>query len=385
MRKTYLTITYTILCALFAMGQNSGGSKFFPIAVWLQSSENAVSYKQDGGINMYVGLWRQLDQKQFDQLRSAGLKLICEQNDFGLGKKSDPTIFAWMQGDEPDNAQWNDKTKTYDPCIKPEEIINYYEKIKEKDPEHPFYLNLGQGVTYINWVGRGECKGRTDMYSIANNGYLKGCDIASFDVYPVNSDDPNVQNNLWMGAKGIDSMKVWSNNSKPIWTWIETTRIGKDSHRKPTVNEVKTQVWMALIHGAKGIGYFCHSFYPDSDEAALLHDKTMLASVREINNQISSLASVLNSNNSAAHAMVKSSNSNVPIDIMTKFYENSTYVFAVAMRNDPTNGTFKVTSGEQVEVIGENRTLKISNEQFEDQFGGYEVHLYKINATGTLH
>jgi len=70
---------------------------------------------------------------------------------------------------------------------------------------------------------------------------------------------------------------------------------------------------------------------------------------------------------------------------MTKFYENSTYVFAVAMRNEPTNGTFKVHSGEDVEVIGENRKLKISNEQFEDQFGGYDVHLYKINVIGTIH
>jgi len=326
-----------------------------------------------------------IDKKQFDLLKKADIKLICEQNDFGLAHKTDQTIFGWMHGDEPDNAQWNNKTQTYDPCITPDEIITYYEKIKEKDPEHPFYLNLGQGVTYINWVGRGECKGRTDMYSIANNGYLKGCDIASFDVYPVNSDDPNIQNNLWMGAKGIDSMKVWSNSSKPIWTWIETTRIEKDSHRKPTVNEVKTQVWMALIHGAKGIGYFCHSFYPDSDEAALLHDRTMLAGVKEINNQISSLASILKSSNSTVQAVVKSSNSNVPIDIMTKFYENSTYVFAVAMRNEPTNGTFKVHSGEDVEVIGENRKLKISNEQFEDQFGGYDVHLYKINVIGTIH
>jgi hypothetical protein len=385
MRKTLLTFLYIFLCALFAIGQNPGGSKFFPIAVWLQSAENAMSYKQNGGINMYVGLWNQLDKKQFDLLKKADIKLICEQNDFGLAHKTDQTIFGWMHGDEPDNAQWNNKTQTYDPCITPDEIITYYEKIKEKDPEHPFYLNLGQGVTYINWVGRGECKGRTDMYSIANNGYLKGCDIASFDVYPVNSDDPNIQNNLWMGAKGIDSMKVWSNSSKPIWTWIETTRIEKDSHRKPTVNEVKTQVWMALIHGAKGIGYFCHSFYPDSDEAALLHDRTMLAGVKEINNQISSLASILKSSNSTVQAVVKSSNSNVPIDIMTKFYENSTYVFAVAMRNEPTNGTFKVHSGEDVEVIGENRKLKISNEQFEDQFGGYDVHLYKINVIGTIH
>lgn len=378
MKEIYLIILYISTYASCVIGQNSESTSFFPIAVWLQSADKAIAYKQEGGINMYIGLWNELDEKQFDLLKKADIKLICEQNAFGLAHKTDPTIFGWMHGDEPDNAQWNSETKTYDPCISPERTIDYYKKVKEKEPEHPFYLNLGQGVSYTNYIGRGECKGRTDMYSIANNGYLKGCDIASFDIYPVNNDNPNVQDKLEMVAKGIDSMRIWCNDQKPVWTWIETTRISKDSPRKPTPKEVKTEVWMALIHGAKGIGYFCHSFYPDSDEAALLHDKTMLAGVKEINQQITSLAPILNSEGSSNYAEVKSSNSNVSIDILTKNHENINYIFVVGMRNEPAKAIFKVTSGEQVEVIGENRTIKITNGQFDDYFEGYDVHLYKI-------
>ncbi|HAH23266.1 MAG TPA: hypothetical protein DCL77_05840, partial [Prolixibacteraceae bacterium] len=270
------------------------------------------------------------------------------------------------------------QTKSYDPCISPVKIIDHYKKVKEKDPDHPFYLNLGQGVSYTDWVGRGECKGKTDLYPVANNGYLKGCDIASFDIYPVNSNDPKVNNNLWMVAKGIDSLRVWCKDSKPVFTWIETTQIGQDSPRKPTPQEVRTQVWMAIIHGAKGIGYFCHSFYPASDEAALLHDKGMLAAVKEINRQITSLAEVINSASQPNYAKVKSSNKNVPIDWMNKEDENSKYIFAVGMRNEPTDATFKVISGKSVEVVGENRTIKISKGQFEDHFEGYGVHMYKI-------
>lgn len=380
MKKVYLIILYLSTYASGAIAQKSGDTSFFPIAVWLQNAENATNYKQDGGINMYVGLWKQLDKKQFDLLSSAGIKLICDQNAFGLAHKTDPILFGWMNGDEPDNAQWNKETQTYDPCIDPEQIIDNYEKVKEKDPDHPYYLNLGQGVSYTNWVGRGECKGRIDMYCKKNNGYLKGCDIASFDIYPVNNNDPNVRDNLWMVAKGIDSLRVWCNDSKPVWTWIETTLIDKNSPRKPTSKEVKTQVWMALIHGAKGIGYFCHSFYPESDGAALLHDKIMLTGVKEINKQITSLAPVLNCYSNSPYAEVKSSNINVPIDILTKNYEDINYIFAVGMRNEPSNAIFKVTSGEHVEVIGENRTIKISKGQFHDHFEGYDVHLYKIRS-----
>jgi len=315
-----------------------------------------------------------LDEKQFTLLKNAGIKLICEQNEFALTHKSDPLIYGWMHGDEPDNAQWNEESKTYDPCIKPVETISYYKKVKQKDPNHPYYLNLGQGVSYINWIGRGECTGRFDLYPQ----YLMGCDIASFDIYPVNSNDSIIRDKLWMGAKGIDSLKAWSNTNKPIFTWIETTVIGKDSPRKPTIQEVKTQVWMAIIHGAEGIGYFCHSFYPTSDDAALLHDQEMLAAVKEINNSITGLASVLNSDDQSHFAKVNSSNLKVPIDIMTKHYQNNYYLFAVAMRNDSTIGNFKVNSGNYIEVIGENRTINIVNGQFEDRFAGYDVHIYKI-------
>ncbi len=378
MKNIYLIILFINTFSCFTYGQNSNSTSFFPVAVWLQSPENAMKYKQDGGINMYTGLWKQLDEKQFHLLKDAGIKLICNQNEFGLAHKTDPTIFGWMNGDEPDNAQWNSQTKSYDPCIKPELIIGQYNNVKKKDPDHPYYLNLGQGVSYTGWVGRGECKGRTDLYAIANNGYLKGCDIASFDIYPVNSNDPNVNGNLWMVAKGIDSLRVWCNDSKPVWTWIETTRIGKDSPRKPTPKEVKTQVWMALIHGAKGIGYFCHSFYPESDEAALLHDKTMLTELKQINNQITSLVPVLNSKSQSHSATVICINKNATIDMMIKNYENSNYLFAVGMRNEPTNAIFKINTGKNVEVVGENRTIVFTNGQFNDHFDGYDVHIYKI-------
>jgi hypothetical protein len=176
---------------------------------------------------------------------------------------------------------------------------------------------------------------------------------------------------------------VWCNDRKPVWTWIETTRIGEDSPRKPNPDEVKTEVWMAIIHGAKGIGYFCHSFYPESDEAALLHDKPMLLKVKEINQQITFLAPVLNSNISSFFEF-KDLNSKVLIHTLSKSYEDVQYLFSVAMRNEPSDATVKVRSGKLAEVIGENRSIKIINGQFTDHFKGYEVHLYKIIANDTI-
>ena len=48
------------------------------------------------------------------------------------------------------------------------------------------------------------------------------------------------------------------------------------------------------------------------------------------------------------------------------------------MRPGTTTASFSVASGDQVEVIGENRTLTITSGKFTDNFASYGVHLYKI-------
>lgn len=363
-------------------GQNVGNiakdPDFFPIAVWVQNPSNAAAYKENG-INMFVGMWGGLDQDKLDALKKAGVRLICDQNAFGLKHLDDNTIYAWMHGDEPDNAQMNNTTKQYDPCVDPGIIIKSYQEIKKNDPSRPVYINLGQGVSYINYIGRGKCKGDIDKYKVSTNGYLKGCDIASFDIYPVNNRDGESQNNLWYVSQGIDSLRSWTNNSKPVWCWIECTKIAEKNPRKPTTTEVKAEVWMALIHGANGFGYFCHSFVTPEDDAALLHDVIMLQAVKAINNQVTSLAPVLNSPSTKGYASVNSSNEKVPVEFMTKNYSDANYIFAVGMRCGFTTATFKVASGTTVDVLGEGRTIKLSEGKFSDEFSPYGVHLYKVN------
>ena len=154
--------------------------------------------------------------------------------------------------------------------------------------------------------------------------------------------------------------------------------INARNNRKPTTGEVKSEVWMALIHGAKGVGYFCHTWVPTPVEAGLLQDKEMIAAVKVINERLTSLASVLNSPTTTGYASVSSSNTEVPVDIMTKKQSMTNYLFAVAMRPGDTKATFEVKQGKMAEVLGENRTIEIKNGKFTDDFSYYGVHLYKI-------
>ena len=200
-------------------------------------------------------------------------------------------------------------------------------------------------------------------------------------MLPVNEPQSPVRNNPWYVAKATDNLHACSGNTKPVWCAIECTKTQTNSAAKPTPAQVKTEVWMALVHGAKGIGYLCYSRASSFEMAALLKDKVMSAKVAEINRQITSLAPVLNSATVGDGATVNSSNAAVPVDLMVKKYAGATYIFAVAMREGSTTATFTAPSGEKAEVLGENRSLDISNGKFSDQFESYGVHLYKVSAS----
>jgi hypothetical protein len=136
---------------------------------------------------------------------------------------------------------------------------------------------------------------------------------------------------------------------------------------------------MAIIHGASGFGYFCHSFVTGAtDEAAMLHDGEMCNAIRGINVQVTSLAAVLNSPSTTGYASVTSDDPSTPVDIMTKSYGGANYLFSIAMSDGQANATFTVTSGTSAEVMEEGRAIPIINGKFSDSFSPYGVHLYKI-------
>ena len=349
--------------------------QYFPIAVWLQNPKNAARYKA-AGINLYVGLWRGPTTNQLAELENAGMPVICAQNRFGL-EIENPIIVGWMHGDEPDNAQSLGPGKGYGPPVAPETVLRDYERMRAADPTRPVLLNLGQGVAWDNYIGRGVRRNHPEDYSE----YVNGCDIASFDIYPAVHDAPEVAGKLEFVARGVERLMQWTRGEKTVWNCIECTHI--DNPRvKATPQQVRAEVWMALIHGSRGLIYFVHQFKPAFNEAALLDDPEMLAAVTAINRQIHELAPVLNGPAVTGGATVESSSKETPIAFLVKKHEGATYLFAVNMRNQPTRGTFRVGDlppNMAAEVLGESRSISVLQGAFADDFKPYEVHLYRIH------
>lgn len=375
----------------------SKSADYFPIAVWLQQPKYATRYKA-AGINLYIGLWKGPTEQQLATLKAAKMPVICSQNAVGLKHKDDPLIVAWMHGDEPDNAQrigrhWKTaeqiaeawpglpkkplaKWGTYGPPIPPKYIIANYKTIKQRDPSRPVVLNLGQAVAWDGYIGRGVRSRHPEDYPE----YIKGCDVVSFDIYPVVHRKPQIAGKLWYVPRGVERLRRWTKDEKAVWNCIECTRIS-NVKVKPTPAQVRSEVWMAIIHGSRGLVYFVHQFKPRFNDNALLDDAEMLKAVTALNKRIHSLAAVINSPTvDDAAVSVKSSNAATPVKTMTKKHGGATYVFAAAMRDEPTTGTFTVkgVGGATADVLGEDREVAVKGGSFTDTFDGYGVHLYKI-------
>ena len=343
---------------------------FFPIAVWLQSPiPNAAAYKGIG-VNTFIGLsGGGLDSGNLDAVEANGM-LAMDSQDTGYASFVDRAgLVAWTQQDEPDNAQ-PISGGGYGPCISPQTIATRGGAMRANDATRPVYLNVGRAVADESWVGRGDCSGHDDDYPM----YAAASDIVSFDVYPVNAGLP-----IEVIAHGVDRLRGWAADQRPVWTWIESTQYDQ-ANGQPTPADIRTEVWMALVHGAMGFGYFCHVFTPGFIEAGLLADDNIKTAVGAIDTRVTALAPVLNTQ-SVSNGVAVQTTGDVPIDTMVKRASGVTYLFAVAMRGSATSATFTLRdfpATATAEVLDENRQIDVAGGVFTDAFDGYAVHLYRI-------
>jgi hypothetical protein len=338
---------------------------YVPIGVWMQSPENADRYRAVG-VNLFIGLWEGPTVEQLDALPAPDVRTFCGQYGAGPDRLDDPVIAGWMHDDSPDNAQ-ELPDGSYGPCIEPSVMQADYEHMAAADPSRPVFLLFGRGVADTEWVGRGSCTGRTDMY----REYARAGDVLGFYLYPLSRGlDPALI------ATGVDNLLAWSEHEKPVIALIEASNI--DGEVRPTPEQIRAEVWMALARGAAGIAYFCHRFMPDFSETDCLEDADTHAALVRIDREIAMLAPALNSPMIGNGVTVES---DTRIATRLARVAGVTYLFAVALAKEPARARFTLrgfAGGASVSVIGENRSLELEGDELADDFAGYDVHLYRI-------
>ena len=198
----------------------------FPLGVWLKlDGSNHIAEWKSVGMNLYVGLYPARPRPTWRTSPGEECQVICSRNQAALASPYLDVVLGWSQVDEPDNAQASPAGTGYGPPILPSVIQSRYTALKAADPGRPVYLNLGMGVAWDGWWGRGTRTSHPEDYPE----YVRGGDIVSFDVSSPSRAESGaswspIKDELRRVPRGSTG---WSpgRGAKAVWNFVECTDI----------------------------------------------------------------------------------------------------------------------------------------------------------------
>lgn len=233
-------------------------TSIYPIAVWAMPASTAPAFAALG-VNLFVAGER--DAKGWcDTLAASGcVGFVQWSSDRSEAQRqailASPGFLGWMHGDEPDNPDVvDDVFLTYH--VSPQRLLTDYEEMKGSSTPTPMYLNLGQGLA------NGMAQSTPDSVYPA---FCAAADLVCYDVYPTSTQEGGAER-LHLVARGVERLRRFAGPDKPLWIWLECTRLegsrSEVGNRCPLAHELRAEVWMSILYGADGIGYFPHQFNP---------------------------------------------------------------------------------------------------------------------------
>ena len=251
--------------------------------------------------------------------------------------RNEPALLAWMPEDEPEIKQ-----------VKPEEIKEAIEFIKELDPYHPVYINYTQMGPAMRYAG------------------LPG-DIMSLDYYLTAVEGRTVRDIL----NYVDVMEdVAIPMHIPTWNFIVGSNLDNHS-REISAEEQVAQTYGNIVSGATGLGYFFGQ----------LAGKKHWQAFKNLDREIKELEPLIFSPEKTAQIKCGSPS----VLTMTRKCKDAVYLIAVNVENTAVDVPFDLSSlslkdGAEASLLFEDRKIKAEGKVLKDKFAPFERHVYKITV-----
>ncbi len=223
---------------------------FFPIGVFAQPEQSFAKWKSRG-INTVLETPQGHDPISWDRAaQAADLKLIRRplgDPKSDIGRKD---LLAWSHWDEPDAAG---RAPEWTPMF--EKTAAEWRRI---DPDRRIFINFaGPDLTWFTT--------RTDSYSKNYASFyprlIATADWIANDIYPsggwLNDEHKARRGDITLIAEPLKVLKKMT--PKPLFAFVETSDVEAGNvpgARRPTVDEVRAQIWYAILHGVRGLFYF---------------------------------------------------------------------------------------------------------------------------------
>ena len=193
-------------------------------------------------------------------------------------------------------------------------------------------------------------------------------DIISMDPYlgfEANKNDPLIPYNrisIYMND-AVKSVR----NRKPVWAVLQCYASGyysgnQKNTRYPTVQEIRTMSYLAVVHGAKGVIYWYN---------ATLKARALWPAMKLFGQEFKFISPFLLAPSNLPYQITG------PIHYLIKKVNGKVCLIAVNPKGKTVKATINVNSKNMTyNVLSENRTVKVINGKINDSFEPYATHIY---------
>jgi hypothetical protein len=323
------------------------GKPFFPVMLIDQCSADAAHHARSLGINLIVNescpsLTATLQLRAIEGHTLAVLPIAAKSV---RGNK----LVGWTFPDEPEGNGWTPATL---------------------QRAHPVRRGTRDGLLTFMTTGAGFYRSTytpTNTPQVVYGKYARLADVAGFDLYPLGHCSSD------LGAV-YDAQTAFNHiaGKMPTFQWIETGAIKPEycGGFKMQPSELRAEVWLAVAGGARGIGYFTHTWTPAHN--AFDVSPAIQRAIAKTNNLLSAVRPAL-----LGQTILSGVNS-TSVKVVARRAGNKTYVIAVNASRAPINVQLHVPALRDgvVKVFGEKRSVSAQSDHVVDTFAPLGVHIY---------
>ena len=159
---------------------------------------------------------------------------------------------------------------------------------------------------------------------------------------------------------------------KPVWIVPQAFGGGELWSREPTIQEIRSMTWQAIIKGATGIQYFVRqglNYFPKSTAT--------WGECGRIAMEVAELTPWLLSDEESLPVECYSPN----ISVSSRTHDGQLIVMAVNKKNEPVNASILIRGlyNSKARVLFENRSLAVNGGVINDKISPYGSQVYLIN------
>ncbi|MGE9270516.1 MAG: discoidin domain-containing protein [Verrucomicrobiales bacterium] len=236
--------------------------------------------------------------------------------------------------------------------VLPERLNRAYEIIQEEDPYHPCII--------------------LNMQFDAIDRYASSADIIMPDPYPSFRENMGPISGIVKVAKHLKEARRASDGEKAIWVtpqafeWDAQT----PAARAPSFLELRNQQVQGIVTGSKGFVWWIYG--------RQLNDKNLELGMPFLAREAQRLQDAILAPDVDEELMITADDTSQLHSAVRRVGEH-TYIFVVNTSPEPMGAvTFELPSlgTGPLQVVSENRDLRVGNGKWRDNFGGYEAHIY---------